>query len=1272
MPGNPTSIDIDATVRGSADTEPDPFAQLESSAEDADLNYQPVGSKLNGRYRIDGVLGKGGMGVVYRVTDDLDPQRKLALKSVYGLAGRPGRIELFEAEFTAMAAFRHPNVAQVYDFEALEGTDGHLFTMEYVDGPNILHATEGTRWPIILDMTVQICRALAYVHSRHVLHRDLKPGNVLVDGEGTVKVLDFGLAGAHAGARMGTPMFMAPEQRFGQSVDHRVDLYSLGVTLYYLLCRKPPFDTHSLLIMEASQQARPVEFGPAVRDLAPPWLLSVVRRLCAPRAADRYRSAGAVIEAINRAGGLNYPVETAETSEGYILSSRFVGRDASLAQLVETVRGRTAGESLGPPFVLVSGDAGVGRTRLLREVRYVSQLGGTPFIEAPCFAGSLQELGPVVQLVEHAIVLAEVRDAEDLLEAYGPYLARLCPSWGRERGIEPAEEFQDAEADRLRQLDQLCSFLIELTGRQPLIVHLADLHHVRAGTVALLDYLLRAIAAREEAGHTVHLILLGDCRDGETAGRPVAPLLETLHQRGQVLPVPLAPLSDADIGDQVCSMLGIGELPGPFLERLAKEAAGNPYYAEELMQALVDDGAVYLEEGRWTTAREIGEVVFPHSILDALRQRVSVLGGAERRLLELLALGTRSLSMEVLLHASGLDAATTVAALGVLERKRLVRRSGADGQPMAIEHTGLRETVAGALAAPERARTHLGLARATEAIHQGDLEEHRVALAHHFDQAGDRAKALEYSLAAGEQARKQYANELAVELLGRAVAILQETDPGSARLLPLQESIAGCLALQGELRRGRDHYQRVFQRTEGAIDRARLARKIGEVLLQNDELREGAEQLWYAVELLGGSRPGGPRRYQLATVVHLAAHLLRQFVRPTGTRVGGEPDERRRELGAAYLRLAYVYYFHEPGQMLLPLFRAVALLERQPLTAELCHATATLCHLYAVVQRFVASEKYGDRALEMAVELDSPWHSAVARARLGISRYLASQWVAALEEMEAARDGFRRCGDMFELGGCYTHIFAALVNLGRLEQAAEQAADHQEFLERTGDKKFLDRGARAQAVYLAVKRGKMGLGAAREEFDRTVAACEEAEDLLGTTSLLTLLGDLYLNDGDLGEAVTLLERVITLREQGGQRLDYDVGAYPQLARARLVGLAGLPGRTDRTLVRKSLALTRRRHPNYRSLALLSQALLHWKSGKISAARQSFKAARTVARAQGAQIWLAEAYFEEGRCLVEAGIEADVGRKYLSQGLALFEACDARDGVGKVWRLMERF
>jgi serine/threonine protein kinase len=133
-----------------------------------------------------------------------------------------------------MTSLRHPNVAAAYDFEPVQGTTDYIFTMEYVEGQDGSRATEGAPWTTVVDLLVQICRALSYLHSRNLIHFDVKPSNLMVDGHGRAKLLDFGLSSArHATGQMrhrGTPHYMAPElARLDAPVDHRVDLYALGM-----------------------------------------------------------------------------------------------------------------------------------------------------------------------------------------------------------------------------------------------------------------------------------------------------------------------------------------------------------------------------------------------------------------------------------------------------------------------------------------------------------------------------------------------------------------------------------------------------------------------------------------------------------------------------------------------------------------------------------------------------------------------------------------------------------------------------------------------------------------------------------------------------------------------------------------------------------------------------------------------------------------------------------------------------------------------------------
>src|SRR5262245_29197678 len=207
----------------------------------------PLGTLIAGRYRIVGLLGRGGMGEVYRA-DDLKLGQPVALKFLTpGLERAKGRLDRFLNEVRLALKVTHPNVCRVYDIGDAEGL--HFISMEYVDGDDLaslLRRIERFSRERAIRVARQICAGLAAAHDQGILHRDLKPANIMIDGRGQVKITDFGLAGLademkgeHAG--IGTPAYMAPEQIAGREVTVRSDIYALGLVLYELFTGKPAF-----------------------------------------------------------------------------------------------------------------------------------------------------------------------------------------------------------------------------------------------------------------------------------------------------------------------------------------------------------------------------------------------------------------------------------------------------------------------------------------------------------------------------------------------------------------------------------------------------------------------------------------------------------------------------------------------------------------------------------------------------------------------------------------------------------------------------------------------------------------------------------------------------------------------------------------------------------------------------------------------------------------------------------------------------------------------
>jgi hypothetical protein len=234
------------------------------------------GMVLADRYRIIGLIGRGGMGEVYRA-DDLKLGQPVALKFLpKTLAADPVRRERFFAEVRIARQVSHPNICRVYDISELEGR--HFLTMEYIDGEDLasllkrigsLHGTKA------IDIAKQLCAGLAAAHDKGVLHRDLKPANVMIDGRGRVRITDFGLAVA-AGEEApesdvsGTPPYMAPEQFAGKGASVRSDIYALGLVFYEIFTGKRAFEAKTLAELRAKKEtSTPTAPSEIARDIDP-------------------------------------------------------------------------------------------------------------------------------------------------------------------------------------------------------------------------------------------------------------------------------------------------------------------------------------------------------------------------------------------------------------------------------------------------------------------------------------------------------------------------------------------------------------------------------------------------------------------------------------------------------------------------------------------------------------------------------------------------------------------------------------------------------------------------------------------------------------------------------------------------------------------------------------------------------------------------------------------------------------------------------------------
>ncbi len=341
------------------------------------------GSKINDRYEIIRLLGEGGMGNVYLVKDFVE-NRVVALKLIKDKFFSNKAIDRFKNEFKLVSALKHPNIIKVYDLDVYKDTDTYFFTMEFVEGENLTTAFPELSYKEKLEILLQIARGLNYIHNRHIIHFDIKTDNIFLikEKEGIkAKVMDFGLANLvedFSGKVRGTLIYIAPEVLLKKDIDYRVDLYSLGMVIYYIFSNKLPFDecksVKEIVQKKLEEAFREEEAFNSIREN---FVKNLIKDLCAARKEDRIHSAQQLILYLETALEMNIREE--EERIETIFNNEYYDKNNLLTELQDEYLNfclRT--EKRTGMLISVISENGNGKTQLMDSFNIKSQLNRIP------------------------------------------------------------------------------------------------------------------------------------------------------------------------------------------------------------------------------------------------------------------------------------------------------------------------------------------------------------------------------------------------------------------------------------------------------------------------------------------------------------------------------------------------------------------------------------------------------------------------------------------------------------------------------------------------------------------------------------------------------------------------------------------------------------------------------------------------------------------------------------------------------------------------------
>jgi tetratricopeptide (TPR) repeat protein len=847
------------------------------------------------------------------LAEDLSNGKQVALKMMSSSLSGSAK-QRFTREFSTIASLKHPHLIEVFEYG--ESSSGPYFAMELFSGDPATIMT-GAPASQVYEAIYKLCEAVDFVHSKRIIHRDIKPANIMVqrrlDGKGfDIRLSDFGLAKfANSSSSLtgdvnflGTLAYCAPEQIMREELDHRADLYSLGMVAFEVLAGRHPYeedrkDAQALISRQLTKVPSSIrEFN---RNLSVD-LERAVLKLLAKEPDARPNSTLELRNALadelgwsdNKGGNVSPLVASG-------LVAPFIAREDELKVMESFIATHCGGPShaLGEEAIkmrkasilFVAGEAGIGKTSLIKRAARAAYIGGAKIFDGKCFDGNLAPFQPFLEILKQILSEREkfrqraMQSKQEDLLASTTFLQANGSTVGtssvdsviEEHAIDllrcgselkallasslPSDQFETPR-DTEYVFRSIGNFFVEMSKIHPMLLIIDDIHWADRSSVILLRHIASsAIIARQDAeirgGPPPQLAIIGSTRNTTEYAKTVY-FVDELCESELANKLVLQPLSKESVRRLIASQLGarIDEIDEALSARVETDCLGNPFYVCQTVREWKLGERIVFDGLNWRLSSEKGTDgdSLPETVREALRSRLRRLPDGIAKTLSIAAAIGSNIDVDLLQSIAGQsNEFDFFDAIDDLLAREILRETGKP-RVLTFAHDLLREACLSNLSATRRQGIHRVIGESLEKQREAGKNITDALLAEHFLAAHCNDSAFKYLLKAGANATNTHAYADAIALLESAKKIMAPNCSKPDRYL-LSLSLGMNYAAQGQANESLKEFQTAIENASEPYDVAMAHFGIGKCYTPKALNFEARNHFVQALEIIGERQP---------------------------------------------------------------------------------------------------------------------------------------------------------------------------------------------------------------------------------------------------------------------------------------------------------------------------------------------------------------------------------------------------------------------------------